>query len=166
MSGATGATPPKKKRSGALMALVLVGGCLGVVFVGGVLAAIAIPSFVSYTRRSKTAEAQMYVQELKARVMEHCAANGALPPAAGPVPAAPGELKQIGDFASDPVFAQLGFAPPDPLYFSYAIRPRPGAVVVVAEGDLDADGSRSRFESTCTASPCSCSPVAVTDELE
>ena len=158
---------------------------LGGVCVVGILAAVAIPAFINYTNKAKAAEAEGNVRSLQQSVVAFCLEQGRLPDAAGPVPSVPGKAKQVGDFASDPVFALIGFQPLDPVYYSYRIeRPDGNTAVLVARGDLDGDGIQSRYEVSCIGpipaqepgsnrdpmaglSPCSCDlSVTSIDALE
>ena len=133
----------------------------------GILAAIAIPSFVQYRMRSQTVEAVQNLNVLRDAASRQCARGDGLPGSAGPLPRVPGPNRQSADFWSDPVFAELEFAPTEPLRYSYSIQPRPEGVALVAEGDLDGDGDRSRFEVACRLQDCACGEVSVAkDEFE
>lgn len=158
--------------------LIVVGVAVVGCAVTGILAAIAIPAFVGYVRRAKTAEARSNLRSLRVTVETYCgsesvvpggglagrvAANG-LPPAAGPVPPTPGTEKQAAAelFAADPGFSAIHFSLPDPLYYSYAIEPDGAdAVRLVARGDLDGDGTQSVFQIRCTRTTdgCTCDPT-------
>ena len=132
----------------------------------GVIAAIAIPAFTSYTRRARSIEARTNVAII-VRGVESVCATGALPGPAGPTPATPGSERQVATFG--PEWASVGFSPTEPVYYSYSItRASPSTVVVAAEGDLNGDGARSRFESMCmlAGASCTCTPVVVTNELD
>lgn len=152
-------------------------GCIGIGLilvpcVGGVIAAIAIPAFVNFTRRSKTAEARANVGAIMAGVEAYCdtehPGSGPLPRAAGPTLSAPGAERQAQTLG--PEWDDVAFSSADPLYYAYSIeRPDASTAIVVAEGDLDGDGVRSRFAATCTLTPpsgCSCGEPSVTNELE
>ena len=163
-------TEERKKRSVLFWVLLAGGGCLVLVACTGILAAFAIPSFVSYTQRSKAAEAPANLQSLAYAVESHCELTGSLPGAAGPVPPTPpGSEKVLADFQSDRVFAELGFTPMDPVYYSYGIRPdMTGGVQLYARGDLDGDGDVGEQTWTCTPVGCACSEdlVLPEDKLE
>src|SRR5580765_8236815 len=88
-------------------------GCIGLGLLSipcvGVLAAIAIPAFVNYTRRSKTAEARANVAALRSGVESACAtAGGTLPDALGPTLASPGAQRQLPTL--DPRWSEYGLA--------------------------------------------------------
>jgi hypothetical protein len=137
-------SPSESKRlsRGAMIALSLVG--LGALCVPctGAIAAIALPSFMRYTREAKAAEARMNLSALRGLAER---AEGPL--ALGPTP----PLDTLGaegrPFGDEPGWRALGFAPLEPVRYSYVVLrdPAAGTVHVEATGDLDADGVRSRF---------------------
>lgn len=153
------------KRNPLLVVLIAIGALVVVFCVCGVLAAIAIPAFINYVKRSKASEAQLQLRMLSRAAQDACHRTGAFPPA-GPQPLTVGPEKHVGAFASDPGFVELGFVPTEPLYYRYQVTPTADGAVLVAEGDLDGDGVFSRFELRCYAH-CACDPTpTVTDELE
>ena len=161
----------RKRDNRNTMILAIVLGCIPAgVCVLGIAAAVAIPAFVSYTKRAKVAEAETNLQQLTRFVESRCQDGRGLPGAAGPVPATPTDRRQTPSFASDPVFAELGFAPAGGVYYAYSIVPRgDGSVALRAQGDLDGDGTLSTIEKGCypTATGCDCSgPATRTNELE
>jgi type II secretory pathway pseudopilin PulG len=159
-------TPQKKKSKSPIVLIALIGACVLSVPCIGIVAAVAIPSFVGYVRKSKVAEATSNVRYLETCVVDYCQRTGRLPGATATIPAFPGPEKQVADFSSDPVFAEIGFTTVDPIYYSYALRPElDGTLSILAQGDLDGDGQLSRFASSCDAS-CSCRTLPPEDELE
>ena len=170
-----------KKRSIALPVILALAATVACVPCTGILAAIAIPAFISYTRRAKTAEAHANLPQIaravsEAYAMERAPTDGAavshvLPPALGPTPPIPTQARQIGAFAAEPGWAALGFAPSDPLYYSYEYTPDADGrgFVVRARGDLDGDGILSLFEirgNVDSAGDVTLDPIAMTHELE
>lgn len=159
--------PAKKDQSKLILILGGCGGCL--VLVGAVLAFIAVPAFLNYIKRSKSMEAKQNLSALSRLVEQECAtesvqgglAGGVTPNGytgiapAGPVPPTPPASSQAtGAFASDPGFARVGFSP-NPVVYSYSIRPIEGGVELIAQGDLDGDGELSLYSVSCDAS-CHC----------
>jgi prepilin-type N-terminal cleavage/methylation domain-containing protein len=144
-----------------------------VVGIVGVLSSIAIPSFTSMVRRSKSAEtasnldsmfknaASYYASERSsqgnvATVSGHCTVNDG-----GPAPAAPLREKQF--MPDDPSFRALGFSVADLVYYSYGVASNggtstcanppgsPALYTFYAHGDLDGDGTFSTFELTAAS---------------
>ncbi|RLB57433.1 MAG: hypothetical protein DRJ42_00405 [Deltaproteobacteria bacterium] len=140
--------------------LVLVVGCVPCT---GVLAAIAIPAFINYVRRSNTAEATSNLRTLFAgaasyyeqermgpdgTTQTHCTVGPAV------TPNVPTDQKQVlGPL--DAAFSELGFAPFEPVFFQYEIvagparcghGPNEALYSFRAHGDLDGDGVTSLLE--------------------
>jgi prepilin-type N-terminal cleavage/methylation domain-containing protein len=142
-----------------------------VVAIIGVLASVAIPSFVKYIRRAKTTEAlmnlrKMYDGAVAYYVGEHADATGVIqsrqfPVSAGPTPAlatlttlggtkyqsTPSDWKQGGWIALD-------FMVTDPQYFSYSFVSNgktftDAQAQMIANGDLNGNSLYSWFERDC-----------------
>ena len=132
-----------------------------VVAVIGVLAAVAIPSFQSYLQRSRTAEAVVFLGEIKQRQEAYRAEFGQY----CHIPTwNPATLPTGGDKAafngSAAGWAQLGAIPDGPTRFQYQTLAGPPGTnpgiagydgsdfwwYAQARGDLDADGRRVIFE--------------------
>ncbi len=145
-----------------------------VVAIIGILAAIAIPAFVNYVKRSKTSEAgsnlkamfqgaaAYYEQEnwdgtltapgAAAAAATHCNVGDILTSAAWTA----GDQKFVVDWdAEDAGYAALNFAPADPLYYEYEVDAlgvsscgnlaATDIYSFYAIGDLDGDGTLSQF---------------------
>lgn len=134
-----------------------------VVLILGILAAIAIPSFVGYVKRSKTAEApqnlaSMFKYAASYMAQEH--SDRALVSTVGtycsvgtdalnPVPTSAKQRYQSGTNAR-----ALGFTIADEVYFGYGLTgseqcgwsANTSIYTFTAQGDLDGDGVRSTFE--------------------
>lgn len=125
-----------------------------VVVIIGVLAAIAIPAFMSYVQRSRTLEAYTFIAEIRSRQASYRTERGRY---AGNLPwnpatyAAPGTV--VGFDTTNAGWAQLGAIPDGPTRFQYRVTAgTPGQVsdppglegdfwyVVQAQADLDGDG--------------------------
>ena len=128
-----------------------------VVAIIGILAAVAIPAFMKYIKKSKTTEAKEHLKKMadsaKTYYME---GNGTFPNAAGPSPAQTepcadgGKAEPETAFWADSDWKVLDFAMDDPHYFSYefASDNTPGAATFTATayGDLDCDTTYSTFQ--------------------
>ena len=145
---------------------------MSVVAVLGVLAAIAVPSFIGYTRRARSSEAvhnlgtlfglaaALYEAEradqgVAAGVVTSCVAE---PTSLNP--ASPSPVKQR--FTANAGFKELGFSIADYVYYGYGIssigaagrvscNPVSGGAgrdvyTFFAHGDLDGDNTQSTFE--------------------
>jgi type IV pilus assembly protein PilA len=137
-----------------------------VVAIIGILAAVAIPSFMKYIRRSKTSEASMNLRKMYDGAVayylaDHADATGAIqdrqfPISAGPTPATPplgikypslpSEWKSGG-------WTALDFMVADPQYFSYTFISQgiftSATASMIAEGDLNGNTIKSHFERDC-----------------
>ena len=71
---------PKKANNTWIIILIVVSGmCVLAVPIIGILAAIAIPQFLNYVKRSKTSEATAQIKTIYTHLATHHAETGALP---------------------------------------------------------------------------------------
>ncbi len=137
-----------------------------VVAIIGILAALAIPAFITYIRRSKTSEATSNLklmftgahayygkdraeQGISGSSLENCTIGNA-----AASPATPSNVKQA--FVENDEFDAINFELNDPVYYSYSVdsmgagctqAPSNTEVYTLrATGDLDGDGVLSTFE--------------------
>ncbi len=138
-----------------------------VVAIIGILAAVAIPAFMKYIRRSKTVEATMNVRKMFDSSVayfeaEHADINGTIlakqfPGSVGPSPGVntccgkPGDKCQPNPTNFDkPEWAALNFSVDDPFYFWYQYVSAGTEITstfqAFAYGNLDCDAIYSTFQ--------------------
>jgi type IV pilus assembly protein PilA len=153
-----------------------------VVAIIGILAAIAIPNFIRYQLKSKTAESRTNIGGIKTgeesfRATEDQYAKCATQPASAPGPnkatwadtACPSACNRnaIGSCGQ---FSCIGFRPSGDVYYQYATNTVSAAAAVTADfaagalGDLDGDGKSGSF-SFQTANGTGATVGAVADGL-
>jgi len=118
-----------------------------VVAIIGVVAAIAIPSFLKYQLRAKIGEALVNVRALAVAEESFFTEHGYYVSTATP---APPSLPSGGRllWAGNADFEELGWAPEGAVYFQYVIgadEDGRGRYTVEAAGDVDGDGIPSFF---------------------
>jgi hypothetical protein len=159
-------------------ALVLVILAIVIFLFGGICAAIAVPAFTKYVRKSKTAEARVEVAKLFDGIANYYAEHGTCPTDgntaghAGVTPpltvlcasgqdgrcvpngSGPGGYPQAA-WSENAVWQKLGYAQQNGHYFHYDVRwessPQGCKFTVQAFGDLDEDGTFSTFERAAAA---------------
>lgn len=133
-----------------MIVVILAASLMTLAGVCGVLAAIAIPSFVHYVRRAQAAEAHRNVRVIYFGVADHAQHLSRLPPSLPDTPSTVpcGERREPWPADAHPGWADVGFAPLEPLHYSYALLVHPNGrdFTVRARGDLDCDGVTSVYE--------------------
>jgi type II secretory pathway pseudopilin PulG len=160
---------PGQPRGVAIAAVAV--GPVAFFFLQGICAAIAIPSFMKYIRRSKVVEARLNVRRLANLAVQYQAEHARLPPAVDWTPAGSACGQEHNRFAPDPrawsvaPWSDLQFSVDTPHYYQYRIETvGPGEIAVEARGDLDCNGTFSHF--THTVGPGGVGELAVMHELE
>jgi type II secretory pathway pseudopilin PulG len=127
------------------------------VAVVGVLAAVAIPAFIKYIRKSKAIEATESLQKIAAGARAYYQQKRRFPPGGAWTPAtpccrsaaAPKCAPVAADWSGSP-WRELRFALADPHYYQYRFtskgRGKRATFVAEARGDLDCDGETSSFK--------------------
>lgn len=127
----------------------------------GVLAAIAVPAFLKYLRRAKTAEAVMNLRIIFDSAISYWHEHGRFPATAPLTPA--GRTACFEDKSekmtpgptdwAHPTWVELNFAIPDAHYYQYEFISHGGQFTARAFGDLDCDGVPSTFERVGSVDP-------------
>ena len=178
-------SPAKSSMTPIIIVAVVGAIVIGVVFVGGILAALGVYGARRYLANAKAAEGKNAVAMI-ARGVVSCAAredaiHGAvgprgLPPSSHKVPASLAQvsgkkyMSTASDWTGDPAFACAAFEMSTPQYFQYQWElTKPGKEGVVhAVADLDGDGSPDILLDvvvTCSApGDCSVGPLSETHE--
>lgn len=128
----------------------LAAGNLGLFLPAGVLGAIAIPSFLDYSKKAKKSESELQLARLRQAARHYVAEHGALP--SGTASLTPMTSCCVQNFESKKkcapdsslwmsgVWKELGFSLEEPHYFQYSYSSTATSYVATAVGDLDCDG--------------------------
>jgi type IV pilus assembly protein PilA len=106
----------------------------------GILATIAIPQFLIYQLRSKSAEAKTNLGAIRVLENTHFSEHDQFLPIAPEPAVIPGSISTA--FVPNAGFAALGFRPEGQVYFSYGVAVSADAVGFTADAgaDIDTDG--------------------------
>ncbi|MFZ5476305.1 MAG: type IV pilin protein [Myxococcota bacterium] len=128
--------------------LVAVFLCAGAVPVMGIVAAIAIPNFVSMQLKAKRAEVPATVDAIKVAELAHHAAFDTWVAAGSERDARSrvGKQKQLPP--RDPGWEKLGWAPADPQYGAYWVVVTGDGFEVHGVSDVDGDGVLAEYVAT------------------
>ena len=147
-----------------------------VVVILGILAAVAIPAFTRYVKRSKTSEATgniskiyqgevSYFNQSSEQSVASFASAVATPsdtPSASKFPAQPTA------FTGDSGWSAIGFSVDSPLYYAYSATASATDFTAEALGDIDGDNTNSTFRRSAAlnAGEIQGSQIVITNELE
>lgn len=132
-----------------------------VVAIVGILASLAIPSFLSYQYRARSAEGAINVQAINSGELAYHAAKDIFLTTAAIPAGTPGSQKRPW---ADPAreFEILGLIPDGPVYFQYQVAVSPSGQGFTAAGRADVDGNgifqvvayERRAENSAEAATC------------
>ena len=148
-----------------------------VVVILGILAAVAIPAFTRYVKRSKTSEATgnitkiyqgqltYYQAALERGTATYINASSALPTAS---PAAAKYPANVSQWAANANWTAIGFSLDSAHYYQYSSPGTTNAFTSRAVGNLDGDATYATFQRTgaITAGELQGSNIIISDELE
>ncbi|MDB4929612.1 MAG: fimbiral protein PilA [Myxococcaceae bacterium] len=147
-----------------------------VVVILGILAAVAIPAFTRYVKRSKTSEATgniskiyqgevAYFNQASEQSVASFASATQTPsttPSASKYPAQP------TNFTSNSGWSAIGFSVDSPLYYSYVASASASNFTAAANGNIDGDNINSTFSrsGSLNAGEIQGAQIVITNELE
>jgi prepilin-type N-terminal cleavage/methylation domain-containing protein len=147
-----------------------------VVVILGILAAVAIPAFTRYVKRSKTSEATgnitkiyqgqlTYYQAALERGVSSYINAGSMPAAA---PSAAKYTANVSQWSADANWTAIGFSLDAAHYYQYTSPGGATAFTARANGDLDGDAILATFQrtGTITSGELQGSNLSVTQELD
>ncbi len=113
-----------------------------VVAIIGILAVIAVPSFLRYQLRAKRSEAYANLEAIAKAETSYYATNGLFWNTGASMPGALSSARRAWTPAADTAFAPIGFRPEGNVYFDYDVNTACGAscFTATAYGDVDGDG--------------------------
>ena len=119
-----------------------------VVAIVGILAAIAIPSFMRFQLKAKAGEAKSNLAAIRTAEESYQAEHGDYVAQASQVPAsAPTPQKLAWRASAAGGFGEIGWAPEGPVYYRYAVQATSvGGAQFTAEAIADIDGNGARSE--------------------
>lgn len=151
-----------------------------VVLIMGILAAVALPAFTRYIKRSRASEAStmlsaIYRLQIVYYENQHERSSTGAGSAfcnAPPLPAAaPTDHKYQADphlWTDNTAWAAIGFSLDQPHWYQYSSPASATSFAAMANGDLDGDGVRSTFAraATIVGGEIQAANIAITSELE
>jgi type IV pilus assembly protein PilA len=166
------APPPSSGLStGVILAIVIP---IVALFFLGILAAIAIPAFVRYTRKSKASEARVQIAALISETRAYYEEHRELPPSVDWTPPGDSCMDRGVRFPANPsawrapTWQALGFQPGGPHYYQYRFLHEGPRFAVEARADLDCNGVFSSYRRSggVDGGEFQAGPLEVDHELE
>jgi type IV pilus assembly protein PilA len=135
-------TVPQRSHAGFTLIELMI-----VVAIIGILAAIAIPSFLQFQLRSKSAEVRVNMKAIATAQHSYFANSGTYVPAAATPPAPPTTTKRAFAGGGAAAFEVLGWSPEGLTHFSYQIDTDPtgASFTTGAVADLNGNGVWSEY---------------------
>lgn len=127
-----------------------------VVAIIGTLAAVAIPAFVKYLRKAKTAEVVVNLETIAALERAYRVDHGtylACPPSPKRLTCKGKDMPIKLAWDPLPAWEALGFHPDGKLYYRYLVKKTKTGFRIEASADLDCDGVRSLYVTTERGGP-------------
>lgn len=147
-----------------------------VVVILGILAAVAIPAFTRYVKRSKTSEATGNIAKIYQgetayfnQSSEQSVASFASAPATpSATPSASKYPAQPTAFTGDSGWSAIGFSVDAPLYYQYSATGSATSFNSIATGNIDGDGTNSTFSRSAAlnAGEIQGGQIVIVNELE
>ena len=147
-----------------------------VVVILGILAAVAIPAFTRYVKRSKTSEAtgniskiyQGEVSYFNQSSEQSIASFAAAPATPAATPTASKYPAQPTAFTANSGWSAIGFSVDAPLYYQYSASATRQRFNAIAIGDIDGDSVNSNFSraAALNAGEIQGAQIVITNELE
>ena len=134
-----------------------------VVAIIGILAAVAIPAFMDYMKKSKTTEASLQLNKIAKNSKAYYITNARyITTSAGPEPATTPCGAKVQGTWSDPTWLEMDFQIDEPVLFSSTYPGAAASASALAVGDLDCDKTEITYTLDLT-SP-SGNPTAIITE--
>ena len=147
-----------------------------VVVILGILAAVAIPAFTRYVKRSKTSEAtgniskiyQGEVSYFNQSSEQSIASFAAAPATPAATPTASKYPAQPTAFTANSGWSAIGFSVDAPLYYQYSATASASNFNSIAVGNIDGDGDQSTFSraAALNAGEIQGAQIVIVNELE